>query len=61
MQKQNPSTSSGLDTFNHAVVLMLENRSFDNLLGYLYDDKNGVPRVYWSEEMDKVSTVVNSL
>ncbi len=26
----------GLDTFEHVVVLMLENRSFDNLLGYLY-------------------------
>ena len=30
-----------LDTFEHVVVLMLENRSFDNILGYLY--KNGVP------------------
>lgn len=27
--------------FDHVVVLMLENRSFDNLLGYLYQD--GVP------------------
>ncbi len=26
----------GLDSFDHVVVLMLENRSFDNLLGYLY-------------------------
>jgi len=30
-----------LDTFDYVVVLMLENRSFDNLLGYLYQD--GVP------------------
>jgi phospholipase C len=30
-----------LDTFDHVVVLMLENRSFDNLLGYMYP--NGVP------------------
>lgn len=29
-------SQSGLDTFDHVVVLMLENRSFDNLLGYLY-------------------------
>jgi len=29
---------SGLDTFDHVVVLMLENRSFDNVLGYLYQD-----------------------
>ena len=25
-----------LETFDHVVVLMLENRSFDNMLGYLY-------------------------
>jgi phospholipase C len=25
------------DTFDHVVVLMMENRSFDNLLGHLYD------------------------
>lgn len=31
----------GVDTFDHVVVLMLENRSFDNLLGYMYP--NGVP------------------
>ncbi len=37
MEKQPPL----LDTFEHVVVLMLENRSFDNLLGYLY--QNGVP------------------
>ena len=32
-------TKKGLDTFDNVVVLMLENRSFDNLLGYLYDPK----------------------
>lgn len=32
---------SPLDTFDYVVVLMLENRSFDNILGYLYRD--GVP------------------
>lgn len=26
--------------FEHLIVLMYENRSFDNLLGYLYDEKN---------------------
>lgn len=30
-----------LERFDHVVVLMLENRSFDNLLGYMYPD--GVP------------------
>lgn len=28
-----------LDTFDNVVVLMLENRSFDNLLGHLYTEK----------------------
>lgn len=27
---------SGLDTFDHVVVLMFENRAFDHVLGYLY-------------------------
>ena len=34
---------TGLDTFDHVVVLMLENRSFDNLLGNLY--KEGDPAI----------------
>jgi len=29
---------NNLDKFDHVVVLMLENRSFDNLLGFLYDE-----------------------
>jgi phospholipase C len=35
------NSQSLLDTFEHVVVLMLENRSFDNMLGYLY--QNGAP------------------
>ncbi|MEQ1864383.1 MAG: alkaline phosphatase family protein [Micropepsaceae bacterium] len=31
------TTQELLDTFDHVVVLMMENRSFDNLLGHLYD------------------------
>jgi phospholipase C len=34
--KPNPE---GLKKINHIIVLMLENRSFDNLLGWLYDDE----------------------
>ena len=30
-----------LDKFDYVVILMMENRSFDNMLGYLYED--GVP------------------
>jgi len=35
-----PATNSPLDRINHIVVLMLENRSFDNVLGWLYDSNN---------------------
>jgi len=37
------SQDDALNTFDHVVVLMLENRSFDNLLGYLYSQKYPVP------------------
>jgi phospholipase C len=32
------NTKTGLDTFDLVVVLMMENRSFDNFLGFLYED-----------------------
>lgn len=32
-----------LNQINHIVVLMLENRSFDNILGWLYDPNNKPP------------------
>ncbi|NKB65366.1 MAG: hypothetical protein GKR95_25785 [Gammaproteobacteria bacterium] len=41
IDKRTQIERKGLGTFDHVVVLMLENRSFDNLLGYLYED--GVP------------------
>ncbi|HYX42351.1 MAG TPA: alkaline phosphatase family protein, partial [Pyrinomonadaceae bacterium] len=34
--------ASGLGRINHIVVLMLENRSFDNMLGFLYKDQGNV-------------------
>ncbi|MFK2876742.1 phosphoesterase [Rhodanobacter hydrolyticus] len=34
--------ASGLGAINHIVVLMLENRSFDHMLGFLYADANNV-------------------
>jgi phospholipase C len=37
------TSDSQLDRINHIVVLMLENRSFDNVLGWLYD-QDKVPR-----------------
>jgi len=35
--------TSQLERVEHIVVLMLENRSFDNLLGWLYDPANPAP------------------
>src|SRR3984885_5010268 len=34
---------SSLDKIEHIVVVMFENRSFDNLLGWLYDPGNDAP------------------
>jgi len=34
---------NSLEKIEHIVVLMLENRSFDNLLGWLYDPANDAP------------------
>jgi phospholipase C len=38
-----PTQNDPLATFDYVVVLMMENRSFDNLLGYLYEP-DSVPR-----------------
>ena len=43
MSQSDKQFTNVLDTFDHVVVLMLENRSFDNLLGYLYSQKYPVP------------------
>src|SRR4051794_40199133 len=32
-----------LSSIQHIVVVMLENRSFDNMLGFLYADQGNVP------------------
>ena len=37
------SSANSLSKVEHIVVLMLENRSFDNLLGWLYDPANDAP------------------
>lgn len=37
------TTFDPLQSFDHVVVLMLENRSFDNLLGYLYKPEDILP------------------
>jgi phospholipase C len=36
------AAGTGLAAINHVVVLMLENRSFDHMLGYLYADTGNV-------------------
>lgn len=35
--KASEKKKDNLDKFDHVVVLMMENRSFDNMLGYLYE------------------------
>jgi len=44
--------ANGLETIKHIVVLMFENRSFDNVLGWLYDSKNPPPRNQSFEGLD---------
>src|SRR5215475_10262221 len=36
-----PPAGTHLSSFQHIVQLMLENRSFDHMLGFLYADKTG--------------------
>src|SRR5690349_19121141 len=36
------TTGNGFSAINHIVVLMLENRSFDHMLGFLYTDAGNV-------------------
>ena len=42
--KPNPKA---LKKIKHIVVLMMENRSFDNLLGWLYDDESPPDNQYF--------------
>jgi phospholipase C len=43
MTKRSANTpTDGLSSISHIVVLMLENRSFDHMLGYLYADSGNV-------------------
>lgn len=44
MSQNLPHDRSNWDKIEHVVHLMLENRSFDNLLGCLYDESNPPPR-----------------
>src|SRR6202158_5365800 len=39
------SESMGMEKIRHLVVLMLENRSFDNMVGYVYADKANHPPI----------------
>jgi phospholipase C len=45
-------TANLLSEIEHVVVLMLENRSFDNILGWLYDPANDVPFNTVSSDFD---------
>lgn len=39
---------AGADKYDHIVVLMMENRSFDNMLGYLYQQNELPPGEYFN-------------
>lgn len=41
---EEPKKSMGLENIEHIVVVMFENRSFDNLLGWLYDNETNPPK-----------------
>lgn len=47
--------ANSLGKIEHIVVLMLENRSFDNLLGWLYDPANEAPYNKVPEDFDGLS------
>jgi phospholipase C len=42
MNPRSGSSASLLGSIDHVVTLMLENRSFDHMLGFLYTDRGNV-------------------
>ena len=52
MSQSEKQFTNPLATFDHVVVLMLENRSFDSLLGYLYGQQYPVPPTQKFEGLD---------
>jgi phospholipase C len=36
---------NGMDRIKHLIVVIMENRSFDNLLGFLYADQKNEPLI----------------
>ena len=50
-------SQANLEKFDHLVVLILENRSFDNLFGYLYE--NDAPKHFLpNPSVPPINTVV---
>ena len=49
------NSGTGWSKIEHIVVLMLENRSFDNLLGWLYDPQNQPPFDVLPQDFDGLS------
>src|ERR1700753_1826338 len=42
LARNRATTQDWLSSVNHIVVLMLENRSFDHMLGFLYSERNNL-------------------
>jgi len=52
--------STGMDRIEHVVVVMMENRSFDNLLGFLYEKEgNKAPHVIPEDSSPDFEGLVN--
>ena len=50
---RNEQVMAGIDKYEYIVVLMLENRSFDNMLGYLYSPAELPPGEYFEGVIGK--------
>jgi phospholipase C len=55
LQEKRPA--SILPSIKHVVVVMFENRSFDNTLGWLYSGDTPPPSSFFQRPMPRPSTV----
>lgn len=50
-----------MENIRHLVVLMLENRSFDNMVGYVYADKENHPPINIPPPAEGATTAYDGL
>ena len=51
----------GMEKIRHLVVLMLENRSFDNMAGYVYADRDNHPPINIPAPANEAPTTYDGL